>query len=115
MKHTKGKWTASVGDKGATINIDNDANHPLTFEMDFPDKYHHPELNAEAKANANLIASAPEMLDALRMVAIRIADLIYKMDGETVKKDGLTGIRGKNGEDELNEIYRLIAKAEGGA
>ena len=67
----------------------------------------------EVKANANLIASAPEMLDALRMAAIRIADLIYKMDGETVKKDGLTGIRGKNGEDELDEIYRLIAKAEG--
>ena len=61
----------------------------------------------------NLITSAPEMLDALRMAAIRIADLIYKMDGETVKKDGLTNIRGKNGEDELDEIYRLIAKAGG--
>ena len=61
----------------------------------------------------NLITSAPEMLDALRMAAIRIADLIYKMDGETVKKDGLTNIRGKNGEDELNEIYRLISKAGG--
>ena len=63
--------------------------------------------------HSNLIASAPEMLDALRMAAIRIADLIYKMDGETVKKDGLTNIRGKNGEDELNEIYRLISKAGG--
>ena len=96
MKHTKGKWTASIGDKGATINIDNDANHPLTFEMDFPDKYHHPELNGEGKANANLIASAPEMLKALK-------DSLFVLREYRIE------------ESRQNELWDLIAKAEGGA
>ena len=95
MKHTKGKWTASIGDKGATINIDNDANHPLTFEMDFPDKYHHPELNGEGKANANLIASAPEMLKALK-------DSLFVLREHRIE------------ESRQNELWDLIAKAEGG-
>jgi len=95
MKHTKGKWTASIGDKGATINIDNDANHPLTFEMDFPDKYHHPELNGEGKANANLIASAPEMLKALK-------DSLFVLREYRIE------------ESRQNELWDLIAKAEGG-
>ena len=95
MKHTKGKWTASIGDKGATINIDNDANHPLTSEMDFPDKYHHPELNGEGKANANLIASAPEMLKALK-------DSLFVLREYRIE------------ESRQNELWDLIAKAEGG-
>ena len=95
MKHTKGKWTASIGDKGATINIDNDANHPLTFEMDFPDKYHHPELNGEGKANASLIASAPEMLKALK-------DSLFVLREHRIE------------ESRQNELWDLIAKAEGG-
>ena len=104
MKYAKGKWTASIGDKGATINIDNDANHPLTFEMDFPDKYHHPELNGEGKANANLIASAPELLDLARMER----DKHLFGEQKFIKKYGMKW-------NEIKKIREnLIAKAEGG-
>ena len=68
MKHTKGKWTASIGDRGATIQINNDFNHPLSFDLKFPDKFAQTELHEEAVANANLIASAPEMLEALLQI-----------------------------------------------
>ena len=72
------------------------------------------QLEAKQKEEKESLGElAPEMLETLTMAAIRIAHLIYKMDGETVKKEGLVNIRGKNGEDELNEIYRLISKAGG--
>jgi hypothetical protein len=104
MELIKEKWTASIGERGATINVDNNANHPLTFEMDFPDKYHHPELNAEAKANANLIASAPELLDLARMER----DKHIFGESKFIKKYGMKW-------NEIKKIReKLIAKAEGG-
>ena len=68
MKHTKGKWTTSVGECGATIHMNNDFNHPLTFSFSYPYAHIDKELNEEGKANANLIASAPAMLHALKEI-----------------------------------------------
>ena len=68
MKHTKGKWTTSVGECGATIHMNNDFNHPLTFSFSYPYAHIDKELNEEGKANANLIASAPEMLKTLKSI-----------------------------------------------
>ena len=94
MKQTKGKWTTTIGECGATIHINNDYNHPLTFSFSYPFAHIDKELNEEGKANANLIASAPEMLEMLKYT------LRYFQDSTNM--EGL-------------EMYEnLIAKAEGG-
>ncbi len=103
MKHTKGKWTASIGDRGATIQINNDFNHPLSFDLKFPDKFAQTELHEEAKANANLIASAPEMLKALKRVN-ECLDNQFQDRGELVPSRIV---------DAYLIIEMAIAKAEG--
>ena len=62
MKHTKGKWTAVKGEYG----LDIDANEGTIATIYAND--------GEAKANANLIASAPEMLEMLRILRSYIGD-----------------------------------------
>jgi len=54
MKHTKGKWEVDQGEFGLDIN-----NGEGTIGTIYGE-------DAEAKANANLIASAPEMLSLLK-------------------------------------------------
>ena len=93
MKQTKGKWTTTIGECGATIHINNDYNHPLTFSFSYPFAHIDKELNEEGKANANLIASAPEMLDMLKKL-----------------HESCPNHRGKK----RRKLGELIAKAEGG-
>lgn len=56
--------TASIGTRGATIHVRNDANHPLTFSFYWPE--HHPELKVEGPALARLIIAAPDLLTQLQ-------------------------------------------------
>lgn len=72
MTHTKGKWTASIGECGATIQVNNDYNHPLTFSFSYPESHIDRKLNEEGQANANLITAAPELLTfAQKWIAFR--------------------------------------------
>ena len=93
MKQTKGKWTTTIGECGATIHINNDYNHPLTFSFSYPETHIDKKLNEEGKANANLIASAPEMLEMLKKLhescpnhrgdkRRKLGELIAKAGGE---------------------------------
>ena len=54
MKHTKGKWGVDQGEFGLDIN-----NGEGTIGTIYGD-------DIETKANANLIAAAPELLEALK-------------------------------------------------
>ena len=84
MKHTKGKWTAS---------------HISEFEFDIIDENGRTISTVtnwnEQEANANLIASAPEMLKALK-------DSLFVLREHRIE------------ESRQNELWDLIAKAEGG-
>ena len=97
MNQTKGKWTTTIGECGATIHINNDYNHPLTFSFSYPFAHIDKELNEEGKANANLIASAPEMLQMLKEINDN-DDVYYKIKS--------VGARAR--------LRKVITKAEGG-
>ena len=66
-QHTPGPWTASIGAKGAHINVGNVHSYPLSFG------FHWNELDEqkmlEGQANARLIAAAPKLLEACKLVA----------------------------------------------
>ena len=85
MKHTKGKWTAVKGEYG----LDIDANEGTIATIYAND--------GEAKANANLIASAPEMLETLKYM----------------KREEFFSFRKGDQRRLLNNIDYLIDKAEG--
>ena len=64
QKHTPGPWTATIGTRGAYINVNNDYNHPLSFGFrcsEFDTK-----LVTQMTANAHLIAAAPDLLEACK-------------------------------------------------
>jgi len=96
MKHTKGKWIAS---------------HISEFEIDIIDEKHRKTLATvtdwnEQEANANLIASAPELIEALQSINELKVNL-----GFPNRQDQLVDWARKVG-----RIAReAIAKAEGGA
>ena len=83
-KHTQGKWATSVGEFGFDI-CKGQGTIGTVYGND-----------TDARANANLIASAPEMLEALKMVAEYCDRSLYSPKIEKLCKD-------------------LISKAEGGA
>ena len=78
MKHTKGKWT--VTDKADTFSsterdiiisdrLNGNGNRKAVARIHgLEDGVNNAELRQEAIANANLIASAPELLEALKRV-----------------------------------------------
>lgn len=103
--HTPGPWSASIGKFGATVNIADDYNHPLTFNIHwgewFPGnkwKLSEPAwevLRDEGQANARLSAAGPDMLEALKAAEVELREL------ET--------------SDALFVVRAAIAKAEGDA
>ena len=91
MKYTKGKWKASIS-RGAwiveSVNNNNECSPICTM-----DKF---DGEAVDKANANLIANSPLMLEALKMV----------VDYHDRDEDNETDLHFENARD-------AIAKAEG--
>ena len=90
MKHTKGKWWI---DENRCIASGKEDNYKTIAEvLDLPDR--------EWRANANLIASAPELL--------KLAKDLYNLRAVVV-------LRGMKDEENFrwDEIKSLIAKAEG--
>ena len=94
MKHTKGKWYVSksyVSDKGIEIAIQSDVKQNGVGEDLW---VAHLDDTEETKANANLIASAPEMLETLKQLRFDLSkDDYYK--------------------NHVADIDSIIAKAEG--
>jgi hypothetical protein len=86
MKHTKGKWNLFLQDDNGYGITNGDSVIAIAGEDDLP----------ENEANANLIASAPEMLKALK-------DSLFVLREYRIE------------ESRQNELWDLIAKAEGGA
>ena len=91
MKHTKGKWIAS---------------HISEFEIDIIDENGRTISTItnwnEQEANANLIASAPDMLEVLKkLIVARTEDIFDRMLLGNTKH--------------LDIIQKVIARAEGGA
>jgi hypothetical protein len=91
MKHSPGPW----GVHGSHIYAPDGAiiaqvHNPGSKEQDYP-----------LVANRNLMAAAPELLDAARMMADLVDDLLVQV--------------GANYADELAAARAAIAKAEGGA
>ncbi len=90
MKHTKGPWIVESHSKGE-LEIWNTTEHVAVIP---------PSLVANRKANARLIASAPELLEMLTRLQSEIDSLgDLNLDGEQLKID----------------LRSLIAKATGGA
>ena len=72
-KHTPGPWGAD--DNGDIYAKRNGVNEQIAFalyDLAYPE---HAEWGDEAKANARLIAAAPDMLDALMHLAAEVRSL----------------------------------------
>ena len=85
MKHTKGKWTVKR-QIGTSIVVD-DKNIAGIHSHDTPIKHNGHTVaydESETQANANLIASAPDMLKTLEWVRDWMYD--HTTQNDTIKK-----------------------------
>ena len=110
LKHTKGTWSFHPYQNGDPLEVKEEPKRTVwqvaigsgetliasiegcTNTMGYP----RPDNQAETIANANLIATAPEMLEVLK-------DSLFIESGEETK------------ENILERTLQIIAKAEGGA
>ena len=96
MKHTKGKWEHSVNYMKGSDFQDKDINEGIVVVNNYVIAKIYGNNGEEIRANTNLIASAPEMLEALKLIA---------------KSDEFAG---GTSVEELQRIAKeAIAKAEG--
>ena len=99
MKHTPGPWKATPW--GSTISIDSPDETGVAFLN--PMGNHDAGVpNSQDRANAHLIAAAPDMLDALELVYANAQDR-----EETIDEDGQEF-------EEWKAVRRAITKAKGG-
>lgn len=98
MEHTKGEWYWALDDEGRPHNLrckSDDGTldeHILFAGLDFADTY----AFANSEANAKLIASAPELLEACKKI-VRLSDTGIGIFPNLVR-----------------DMRQAIAKAEGG-
>jgi len=66
MNYTKGEWKAEhIGNEGKYVIHTGDLSLPFAYT--FPNRYRNPQVpSEEAEANANLIAPAPDLYEALK-------------------------------------------------
>lgn len=101
--HTPGPWTSECSEGSWTIKS---ALGTVAFFSAYGQGQGHPKLIAEAKANAGLIAAAPDMKTALKTVDPLIKMLLKEMRNEGAADWGFVN-------DSLVAISSAIAKAEG--
>lgn len=107
-KHTPGPWSAEfdADDPELPINIEKDGGAiACVYNLDdFPCvlKEDESRVSAEAKANANLIAAAPELLEALTRVRDWLSSFEMPPTSTLAEK-----------QEHLAIIDKAIAKAEG--
>lgn len=98
-KHTPGPWTATSGPGGLLYTTDQDG-RDLASITTLDDGINNDTRRMEARANAKLIASAPELLGALS-VLVDHAEERYPHFEST------------RGQTDLAQARAAIAKAEG--
>jgi hypothetical protein len=92
-KHTPGPWKVGIGSV-RTVDVDENDFYQCVCETPFKTEINHPTW----EANARLIAMAPEMLDLLKRMDLRLSDR-KKLSTETKHL--------------FFEMKNVIAKAEG--
>lgn len=100
MKHTKGPWTISNG--GESQYLITGDKWPICT-LDKP----HFSQDATEKANARLIAAAPELLDGLKIAAKTLSEIAHPLYGTSSWE------MERAAEKALILIISAIAKAEG--
>ena len=106
MKHTQGKWEVDKQGGGVSY-IRCNKDYLATMEIPYDGK-NNAQKEIEAKANANLIASAPELLQEYKNVIGRVRRMAIAMRRHEL---------GDWVNDWLNDDIldgKAIAKAEGG-
>lgn len=105
MEYTKGKWYWEDDDSGRPHNLraridDRVSYHILFLGLDFAGNY----AFREAQANANLIASAPDMYEALKETRTALHNQ-YRYESDEGMRLHLKGV--------INQTTNALAKAEG--
>ena len=98
-EHTKGEWKASqILDNGKAVIHTGDLSLP--FVEVFPNRYRQPPITSEiCEANANLIAAAPDLYEALRAAQAYMA-----------RKEMYSGVQDRTGLEV--KIIKALSKAE---
>lgn len=97
MKHTQGKWTVRNSKNNDNIIVGVDDRDTL-----YGDKIFFKVATCTNEANANLIASAPEMLEVLYEIESVLHTAFLKDESSDIK-------------EVWKKVLRLISKAEGGS
>tara|TARA_Y100000310_G_scaffold189104_1_gene189068 strand:- start:1142 stop:1573 length:432 start_codon:yes stop_codon:yes gene_type:complete len=64
-------YTVMIGKRGATVHVENNFSHPLTFGFEYPE--YDKKLNKQGIAIAKLIQSAPSLKDLLKETNEKLA------------------------------------------
>lgn len=113
-KHTPGPWTSS-GTQVCTWDKNNYVNNvPFTYDPPLPgaSRQWTEKLLEEAKANAHLIAAAPEMLEALEKIFAELEKDARRLANSNRRGDQSVGYTLGACRQWAHEA---IAKAKGGA
>ena len=96
MKHTQGPWTVC----GLNIGSENNKVVASCYKDSLDSVVVRPETDNECLANARLIASAPDMLQELKGIAVYL---------QTLESSGVESATAN-----LNSCIRAISKAKNG-
>ena len=98
--HTPAPWKADIENSAEGLNITDDEGRRIAHTATIRNPDYTPLISEEAKANARLIAAAPELLEALK----ELTDLLQSPSGAGTMSE----IR-----DSANRARAALAKAEG--
>lgn len=111
MGHTPGPWRVNVWDyphakpPRKELNVENSENLLATLQCDFTGDNPYIISQAEAEANARLIAAAPDLLAALELAVRRISEGMHGKTDVLFEYGGDPGI--------LAILEAALAKAKG--
>ena len=80
-------YTVQIGKRGASVYVENNFSHPLTFGFDYPE--YDKKLNKQGIAIAKLIQSAPSLKDLLKETNEKLAQVEKDLFDMTAKYNRL--------------------------